>query len=153
MNTAPKQAQASLTPRSPYRRRRLIWGLLALLAIVFFFGAPWELPAKDLGSPVSRANIAQLAKQAWQPQEVFGLLHMVTSAEMEGRVLAHDPALALDPGTPMALSVYNRGRSGDWKAYVDALEERYPVVVFSKVRGEGRAPEPNGCTCTYLSTP
>jgi glutaredoxin len=56
---------------------------------------------------------------------------MVTSSELEGQVLSHDIAAA-DPKKPMALSVYNAGKEGDWKQYVETLEKTYPVVVFSK---------------------
>ncbi|KAF7970382.1 hypothetical protein HWV62_24241 [Athelia sp. TMB] len=132
--SAPKHAHTSFStpaPRSPFRRRRIIWALLTVFAVVFFFGAPWELPARGLGSSVSRANIAQLVKQKqWQPEEVYGLLHMVTNAEMEGQVLSHDSAT--DPRKPMELSVYNAGKEGNWRKYVAELEENYPVVVFSK---------------------
>lgn len=138
--SAPKHAHTSFStpaPRSPFRRRRIIWALLTVFAVVFFFGAPWELPARGLGSSVSRANIAQLVKQKqWQPEEVYGLLHMVTNAEMEGQVLSHDSAT--DPRKPMELSVYNAGKEGNWKKYVAELEEKYPVVVFSKVSLERR---------------
>lgn len=116
--------------RQPYRRRRIIWGLIFLFGIVFYFGAPWEYPASGLNSlsSISRANIAQLSKPSeWMPDEIQGLLHFVTRDD--GRVLSHDPAI--DPRKPMRLSVYEK--EGNWTQYVQDLEEKYPVIVFSKV--------------------
>lgn len=131
---APKAGQNSFSAplvRAPYRRRRIIWATLALFGLVFFFGAPWEFPARGLGSSISRANVAKLVKQqsSWVPEEIFGLLHLVTKED--GQVLSHDPEV--DPRKPMELSVYNGGQSGNWKQYVKELEENYPLVVFSKV--------------------
>lgn len=120
----------SLSPppaRHPYRKRRVIWGMLILFAIVFFFGAPWELPAKGLPS-ISRANIVQLVKPSgWVPDEIFGLLHFVTRDD--GRVLSHDTGI--DPKKPMKMRVYEKA-DGNWTHHVQTLEEAYPVVVFSK---------------------
>lgn len=113
--------------RQPYRRRRIVWGLLALFALVFFFGAPWEFPAAGLSS-TSRANIAHLTKPTVSvPDEIYGLLHLVTRDD--GRLLRlHDPST--DPRKPMRLSMYEK--EGNWTRYHEELEEHYPVVVFSK---------------------
>lgn len=113
-------------PRQPYRRRRIIWAIVCLLCLVFFFGAPWEFPAEGFGS-ISRANIAHLVKPGWVPDEIFGLLHFVTRDD--GRVLAHDTAV--DPKKPIKFSVFEK--KGNWTQLVQALEEKYPVIVFSKV--------------------
>jgi glutaredoxin len=112
-------------PRHPYRRRRIIWAIVCLLCLVFFFGAPWEFPAEGFGS-ISRANIAHLVKPGWVPDEIFGLLHFVTRDD--GRVLAHDTAV--DPKKPIKFSVFEK--KGNWTQLVQALEEKYPVIVFSK---------------------
>jgi len=112
-------------PRHPYRRRRIIWATACLFCLVFFFGAPWEFPAEGL-TTISRASIAHLVKPGWVPDEIFGLLHFVTRDD--GRVLAHETAL--DPKKPIKLSVYEK--KGNWTQFVETLEEKYPVIVFSK---------------------
>ena len=119
-------------PRQPYRRRRIIWALLIFFGLVFFFGAPWELPSSGFES-ISRANIAQLTKEkfkgsSWHPDEIFGLLHFVTKGD--GRAL--NAELGLDPAKPLRWSVYER-KDGNWLKYVEELETDYPLVVFSKV--------------------
>jgi len=53
-------------------------------------------------------------------------LHFVTRED--GRVLAHETAL--DPKKPIKLSVYEK--KGNWTQFVQTLEEKYPVIVFSK---------------------
>lgn len=128
----PKPGQTTFTPappRQPYRRRRIIWVVVSLFALVFFFGAPWEFPAEGFSS-ISRANIVQLTKQQlWYPDEIFGLLHFVTRDD--GRVLSHDSDL--DPRKPIRFDVYEKA-NGNWTQFVQSLEAEYPVVVFSKVR-------------------
>ena len=120
------------SPRQPYRRRRIIWTLIILFGLVFFFGAPWELPSSGFEG-ISRANIAQLTKErfkgsSWHPDEIFGLLHFVTRGD--GRAL--NAALGLDPAKPLRWNVYER-ENGNWTKYVEELETDYPLVVFSKV--------------------
>ena len=124
----PRLTSSPPPPRQPYRRRRIIWTALILFSIVFFFGAPWEFPGKGFSS-ISRASIVHLVKPSgWVPDEIYGLLYFVTRDD--GRVLSHDTAL--DPKKPMKLSVYEKG-NGNWTHYVQTLEEKYPVIVFSKV--------------------
>ena len=114
-------------PRQHYRRRRIIWTVLILFSIVFFFGAPWEFPAQGFSS-ISRASIVHLVKPpGWVPDEIYGLLYFVTRED--GRVLSHDAAV--DPNKPMKLSVYEK-RNGNWTQHVQMLEEKHPVIVFSK---------------------
>lgn len=122
----PSLTNFSSPPRHPYRRRRIIWVIVCLLCLVFFFGAPWEFPGEGL-STLSRASIAHLVKPGRAPDEIFGLLHFVTRDD--GRVLAHETAL--DPKKPIKLSVYEK--KGNWTQFVQTLEDKYPVIVFSKV--------------------
>jgi hypothetical protein len=94
------------------------------------------------------------------PDEIFGLLHFVTSPDEAGRVInaAGDPTLdsgrgddpvggAIAPDKPIAMAWYAlgsiakgdyRGRpesvGGGWEGRLKALRQEYPLVVFSKVR-------------------
>src|SRR5271156_4186130 len=62
---ATMDTRSSFSSPSPYRRRRMIWCFILVFTVVFFFGAPWEMPGylKDLDQSLgfSRANIVKLA--------------------------------------------------------------------------------------------
>ncbi|KAJ7760989.1 thioredoxin-like protein [Mycena metata] len=124
---------ASLTP---IRRRRLIVAVLALVAFIYFFGSPFQLPAALNGvRDISRANIAQLVKPKSKPpgkvDEIFGLLNLVTGDSEHEHILGHTESF--DPTKPVDMALYAAGSDDlDWNKRVQELNERYPLVVFSK---------------------
>jgi hypothetical protein len=121
---------------NPYRRRRITWLLIIIFAAVFFFGAPWELPAylKDidtLSGSISRANIAKLVRPSGNVSEIYGLLHLVTAPG--GPQLSH--AAGVDANEPIDMAFYAGGDEHvDWEEEVITLDTLHPIVVFSKVR-------------------
>jgi len=121
----------SPTP-SPFRlRRRLIFFSVLIITIIFFFGAPWELSsaleqAGVVSTGLSRANIVSLVRPK-KVDEIYGLLHFVTRND---QILLSDPT-ELDPSKPIDLGVYG-GEKEDWKKNMEALNEEFPVIVFSK---------------------
>lgn len=125
----------ALASGGPIRRRRLIIFLTILVGFLFFYGVPWSLPAslKDAGyEALSRANVAQLMKSNTSPpvkvDELFGLLHLVTS----GGDLS--TAANLDPSQPIDMTVYADGDARfDWGKEVRKINTNYPLIVFSKV--------------------
>ncbi|KAI3604367.1 glutaredoxin domain protein [Moniliophthora roreri] len=124
------------------RRRRFI--ALMLTAVVFFLlflrGAEWELPdvLKDAGVPLSKGNFAHYVKRpTWMTKpkvdEIYGLIHLVTNEDEEHQhVLSSAPDL--DPTEPVDMNLYAPGeeKDVDWEKEVSMLNEKYPVVVFSK---------------------
>jgi hypothetical protein len=124
---------------SPFRRRRITWCILITFAFVFFFGAPWEMPAylKDIDHPLSRANIANLVRPGStspnpKVDEIYGLLYLVTRAG--DRQLGHEVKVVSDK--PIEMASYAGGDVNvNWEEEKKALNEKHPVVVFSKVRG------------------
>jgi hypothetical protein len=124
--------------RTPIRRRRFLFFTVLLLAALSIFGIPWELPPSlkdgNLQSALSRANIAKLvkSKSGAKVDEIYGLLHLVTGDTEHEHILSQ--AVDLDPTKPISLTVYAAGNSSiDWKKEVSDLNEKYPIVVFSKV--------------------
>ena len=126
---------------SPIRRRRFFFFIVTLIAFIVIFGGPWELPPSlrdaDLSS-LSRANIVNLVKSKSNASstpkvdEIYGLLHLVTGDAEHQHILSQ--AVDLDPTKPISLTIYAAGnRSIDWEKEVQDLNERHPVVVFSKV--------------------
>lgn len=111
------------------RRRRILLIPVLLFVIFLFFKTPWSLPPLNLSgiSSISRANIVSLVKGP-PVEEIYGLLHFVTSDD--DRMLSH----SLDPAAPIDLSVYLGGDPPDWKSHMRKLREEYPLIVFSKVR-------------------
>jgi hypothetical protein len=111
------------------RRRRILLIPVLLFAIFLFFRTPWSLPPLNLSgiSSISRANIVSLVKGP-PVEEIYGLLHFVTSDD--DRMLSH----SVDPAAPIDLSVYLGGDEPDWKSHMRKLREEYPLIVFSKVR-------------------
>ncbi|KAK7043153.1 hypothetical protein VNI00_008507 [Paramarasmius palmivorus] len=124
------------------RRRRFI--ALMLAAVVFFLlfvrGSEWELPAalKDAGVPLSKGNFAHyMKKPTWLSKpnvdEIYGLIHLVTNEDEEHQhVLSSAPKL--DPTEPVDMALYAPGEEKDidWEKEAGLLNEKYPVVVFSK---------------------
>jgi hypothetical protein len=102
-----------------YRRRRIFWFTALLLTAIFVFGTPWHLPEylKDVdGINISRASIAKLAQLysgGSKVDEIYVLLHLVTAPK--------------DSQLGDAANV-------DWAKETKLLKEKYPIVVFSKVR-------------------
>ena len=123
---------------SPIRRRRFLFFIVVLIALVLIFGGPWELPPSlrdaDLSS-LSRANIVNLVKSksnASKVDEIYGLLHLVTGDAEHQHIMSQ--AVDLDPTKPISLTIYAAGnKSIDWEKEVRDLNERHPIVVFSKV--------------------
>lgn len=127
--------------RPPLRRRRFIFFAILLVTALFVFGVPWELPPSlkdgNLQSALSRANIANLvqsklgASSDAKVNEIYGLLHLVTSGAENEHILSQAD---LDPTKPISLKVYAAGNTTiDWVKEVEILNEEYPIVVFSKV--------------------
>jgi hypothetical protein len=128
--------------RTPIRRRRLLYFAVLLLAAICIFGVPWELPPSlkdgNLQSALSRANIAKLvqskmaASSGAKVDEIYGLLHLVTGDTENEHILSQ--AVDLDPTKAISLTVYAAGNTSiDWRREVGNVNEKYPVVVFSKV--------------------
>ncbi|KII92560.1 hypothetical protein PLICRDRAFT_172636 [Plicaturopsis crispa FD-325 SS-3] len=120
--------------RSPFRRRRLLWISVSLLAL-FIYLVPWDLPSFDPSVPaLSRANIASLVRPGrYEPDEIWGLLHMVTSEEPI--LLGHGSEVGEGEQRPVDMDKYagvTVNDKVDWKRNVKVLKEKYPVVVFSK---------------------
>jgi hypothetical protein len=131
-----------ITPsaRTPIRRRRFLFFALLLFAAIFIFGVPWELPPSlkdgNLHSALSRANIAKIVQSKLRAgpkvDEIYGLLHLVTGDTENEHILSQ--AVELNPTKPISLTVYAAGNATiDWSKEVGELNEKYPVVVFSKV--------------------
>jgi len=131
--------------------RRLFLTLLALPVLFLFL--------LYLTSLTSRPSISDLFSTTAQPpklpDEIFGLLHFVTSPDEAGRMVSAvgDPTLGgageVAPDKPVAMAWYARGsiaRAGElrgargespsrgWESRLKVLREEYPLVVFSKVR-------------------
>ncbi|KAG2089845.1 uncharacterized protein F5147DRAFT_725347 [Suillus discolor] len=90
---------------------------------------PWSLPPLNLSgisSSLSRASIVSMVKGP-PVEEIYGLLHFVTSDD--DRMLSH----SINPAAPIDLSVYLGGDQPDWKSHMRKLREEYPLIVFSKV--------------------
>ncbi|KAG1812139.1 uncharacterized protein BJ212DRAFT_1371647 [Suillus subaureus] len=119
-------------PRRPtcsfYRRRRILLIPALLFIFYLFFSTPWSLPPLNLSgisSSLSRANIASLVKGP-PVEEIYGLLHFVTSDD--DRMLSH----SVNPAAPIDLTVYLGGDQPNWKSHMRRLREEYPLIVFSK---------------------
>jgi hypothetical protein len=118
-----------------FRRRRIIWIFIIAVTLLVVFGTPWELPPalKDTGiipSGLSRANIVSFIKGAGfghHVDEIYGLLHFVTRND---QLFLTGPSL-LDPSKPISLDTYASGKQ-DWERNVEALNEKFPIVLFSK---------------------
>ncbi|KAG6873447.1 hypothetical protein C0995_015536 [Termitomyces sp. Mi166 len=122
--------------RAPIRRRRFFILVALLVALLFLYGVPWELPPslKEAGfEALSRASIVYHAKsksEASKVDEIYGLLYMVT--EDVERDLTHIDSEGLNPSEPLNMTIYAADESIDWSQAVKRLNKKYPVVVFSK---------------------
>ncbi|KAJ7162111.1 hypothetical protein C8R46DRAFT_1103536 [Mycena filopes] len=132
-----KKRMTTPSGSSPIRRSRLIVAVVALIAFLYFFGSPFRLPAalKDV-SGISRANIVQLVKPKSKVpakvDEIFGLLNLVTGDSEHEHILGHTEGF--DPTKPVDMALYAAGADElDWNKRVQELNERYPLVVFSKM--------------------
>ncbi|KAF9270095.1 thioredoxin-like protein [Marasmius fiardii PR-910] len=124
------------------RRRRFITLILAVLIVVLLFvrTSEFELPEvlKDAGVPLSKGNFAHVMKEKLrfsqtEVNEIYGLIHLVTNDDHEHQhVLSQSPKF--DPTKPVDMKLYAPGEEDevDWGKEVEMLNERYPVVVFSK---------------------
>ncbi|KAF7323110.1 Glutaredoxin domain protein [Mycena chlorophos] len=120
---------------SRLRRRRILIAVLVLVGVIYFLGLP-QLDAFDLDFPVNRANIAQLmrgkgsGKGKFVVPEIYGVLHVVTSADAENE---HVLAGTDDPTKPMDVQLYAPGKPDiDWLYNMQTINEQFPLVVFSK---------------------
>ncbi|KAF7322089.1 Glutaredoxin domain protein [Mycena kentingensis (nom. inval.)] len=129
------------SPFTRLRRRRIFFALFALVAVLYFFGFP-RLDAFDfdleLPGGVSRANIVDLVRakgkspiEVEDVPELYGLLHLVTSADSEDQHILTG-AEDFDPTKPVAMSVYAGGKKLDWGKRRQEINQRFPLVVFSK---------------------
>jgi glutaredoxin len=110
--------------------------VVVLVCFIYFFGSPFRLPEalKDV-SGISRAKIAYLFKGTKPPpvkvDEMFGLLHLVTGDSEHQHILGNTEGF--DPTHPVDMALYAAGNDDlDWNKRVKELNERYPLVVFSK---------------------
>jgi len=112
-----------------FRRRRLRLAFLVVVVLIVVCGVRWPLPSylKDVDG-LSRASIAQIAKlrAGGKVDEIYGLLHLVTAP---GRPQL-SPSADVNSGKPIPLALYDN--SVDWTTVVASINERFPVVVFSK---------------------
>lgn len=122
--------------RVPIRRRRFFIFVALLVTLLLFYSLLWELPLslKDTGfEALSRASIVYYAKsksEASKVDEIYGLIHMVT--EDVERDLTHIGGI--DPSEPLNMTVYAGDEPINWPKAVKKLNNKYPIVVFSKVR-------------------
>ncbi|OCH93778.1 glutaredoxin [Obba rivulosa] len=139
---------------SPYRRRRILWTLLLFSGIFFFLFKDhlpadfWSLPSslKDFGfSPESsRAGQVALAKEkekdaVLRVEEIQALLHFVTAHpdrtldESEDGIRVEGIGwVKVDPQKELDLRVFAPDGDVDWEKHLKVLNEKYPLVVFSK---------------------
>ena len=97
---------------------------------------PGYLKDLDQSLGFSRANIVKLARPppSGSPRkvgvvdEIYGLLHLVTRTD--GRELEHD--IGIVSNRAMDMGMYTEGEV-NWDEEVRELDEKYPLVIFSKV--------------------
>ena len=139
---------------TPYRRRRIIWVLLLASLVSLWYLAShsetsfgsWSLPRylKDFGlssssSPARLVSDAKAEAGRARIDEMQGLLHFVTAYpdralnEVEGAINVEGLGLVeVDPHKEVDLRVYTPDGSDDWSKYVEELQTKHPLVVFSK---------------------
>ena len=131
----PTYSKRSHSPRSPYRRRRVVWSLLVLTILGLVFLAPssfWET-SRDHAMSVAEKGKAWLPSQlgggsTYGPEEELrDFLHMVASSEL---TIPND----VDPSKPLSKEVYSVDL-GD-VAWLQEQQADPPVIVFSKVRSQ-----------------
>lgn len=145
------------SPPIKYRRRRVIWITLLLSAASLFYlftqtGLTfWSLPGslKDLGyfPSSSRAGVVGKAKsdeasRRIRVQEIHGLLHFVTAhpdqsldrdEDRDGGIDVKGMGwVKVDPENEVDLRVYSPDGDDSWARHLSVLNEKYPLIVFSK---------------------
>jgi hypothetical protein len=128
-------------PSSPprIRKRRLLIFSLVFFALLFVFRSHISLPGNlkdvDLGlskiKSMTRANVAYLAKygKKYKAEEMHGLLYAVTKGTTP---LNEGPQADLWKELP--LSFYQGTAPGlDWGREARDIDNKWPLVVFSKV--------------------
>ncbi|KAJ2930246.1 hypothetical protein H1R20_g6827, partial [Candolleomyces eurysporus] len=120
---------------SSFRRRRVILYIALFIFGLVLYYSPWELPASvkesGLSGRLSRANIAQLTKVQKEVDEIYGLLHLVTSDMPENEHILS--STELDPTKPIDWSVYAAGEPKiDWVKEAARIDKVHPIIVFSK---------------------
>ena len=115
--------------RVPLVRWRKTLILLAAAVLAFIFLGGQHLLSESL--EISRSKIVDYISSRPKVDEIYGLIHLVTSGIEEQDRLTE--AADGDPTKPIDLSVYAEGRQIDWRKEVKRLDTKYPIVVFSKV--------------------
>ncbi|KAG5722182.1 Glutaredoxin-C6 [Termitomyces sp. T112] len=118
--------------RAPIRRRRFFIFVALFVALLFFYGVPWELPTalKEIRfEALSRASIVYHTKsETSKVDEIYGLIYMVTEDVERDLTRVGN----IDPLEPLNMTVYAGDESINWPKTVKKLNKKYPVVVFSK---------------------
>ncbi|KAL5528611.1 hypothetical protein ACEPAF_7747 [Sanghuangporus sanghuang] len=127
----PASTPRSRSPRSPFRRRRVVWSGLLLSFVALFFLAPssfWET------SRHRAMSVAEKGKE-WLPEKLGGgksygpqqelqdFLHMIASSEL---TIPTD----VDPSKPLSRDVYSIDLGN--VAWLQEVQPDPPVIVFSK---------------------
>ena len=73
-----------------------------------------------------------MGTQSRKVEEIYGLLHLVTSDVPETEHVLSDPQL--DPTQKLDLQVYAAGSELNWTKQANHIDKAHPIVVFSKVR-------------------
>ena len=141
---------------SSYRRRRIVWSVILLLAGALFYVSIYGDASffslsdslKDLGFSPSSSRAGQVAlaklkdiagRKSKQVPEIHGLLYFVsqypdrTLNENEGAIEVVGRGLVkVEPESPIELDVYAPDGHRNWDAHLKVMQDDYPIVVFSK---------------------
>jgi hypothetical protein len=111
---------------------------------------PAFLKDAELADTPSRANIAHLMRPVSYDHanhttvdEIYGLLHVVTSASENENGRQLESAGGVEWSKPVDLGLY--ASNIDWVEEAKRLDDVYPVVVFSKVRRRRRRSLSQSC--------
>jgi glutaredoxin len=122
--------QMALFRFPPLSSRR---GRTVVVAVIFCVA--FLLLGRDLLNPsdldyftVSQQNIANYFGSKSRVNEIYGLLHLVTS----GNEKHLTDAAHVNPSKPVDFTVYAGGKMIDWEVEVRRLDTIHPIVVFSK---------------------
>ncbi|KAI0075106.1 thioredoxin-like protein [Panus rudis PR-1116 ss-1] len=141
-------------PRSPYRRRRVIWSIIILTTVFLFYVGThpdygsFSLPSswKDIGLSPSNSRASKVGSATTEDterrirvQEIHGLLHFVTAYpdrrldESDGSIDVLGMGLVkVDPSEKVDLRVFAPEGDDNWTKHLQTLREKHPLVVFSK---------------------
>jgi hypothetical protein len=72
-----------------------------------------------------------MGTQSRKVEEIYGLLHLVTSDVPETEHVLSGPQL--DPTQKLDLQVYAAGSELNWTKQANHIDKAHPIVVFSKV--------------------